>query len=603
MNVLIIGATGFIGSELVTQLAKKNINLTLLVRNKEKAHYLKMLNDSKIQLITGDLTLPSLGLNSDDKKIALSCDSIIHCGGPMDIALPKDAAKTAFLNGAKHVSELATEIHKKRGLQQLIHIVGYMSPFNDKQKDWLNYDVFNKMHPLLVNDSYYEQMKFQADILIRQIALQENFPLTVINPPTVIGTKHTGATEQLAGFGLFMKIIRQGLLPVIPGGKNYRLPVIHNDIFVNFVVRALFSKPKKTATYTLVQDKKEDLNLPQLMTLISQSMNMKIPKIIAPMPFLKAIMSLGGSQITGVSKSSLNFITDREFENQQVKKDFPFHLIDELSVNNSLALVVADIDYTLTFGKIGTNSFIRTTLNQTTLYQLEGNGKPIVLIHGLFSDGSDLFPLGRELNKQTNRPIWIIDLPGFGRSPFRPNKEVLEPYLKIIQMIQQETNNEATFVGHSFGAALLLEGLQRDILSSSQQLVLLQPPILKIKKNPPRWLSKILLKSVSTQQLKQYFMKKGFFSKEEKLSEIYFEKVKNSFSSPRILNTNLLINEILHKMIFNKPEINLIPSIWGSKDSSYKQPENFDIKEILPYGHHFPISQPVETAKIISSLI
>lgn len=113
MNVLIIGSTGFIGKEVVKQLADKDINLTLLVRNKEKAKYLQKLNKSKIQLITGDLTLPNLGLSFKDKEIALSCNSIIHCGGPMDITLTKEDAKTAFLNGAKHVADLAKEIHKK----------------------------------------------------------------------------------------------------------------------------------------------------------------------------------------------------------------------------------------------------------------------------------------------------------------------------------------------------------------------------------------------------------------------------------------------------------------------------------------------------------
>lgn len=51
MNILIIGSTGFIGKEVVKQLADKDINLTLLVRNKEKDKHLQKFNKSKIQLI------------------------------------------------------------------------------------------------------------------------------------------------------------------------------------------------------------------------------------------------------------------------------------------------------------------------------------------------------------------------------------------------------------------------------------------------------------------------------------------------------------------------------------------------------------------------
>ena len=161
-----------------------------------------------------------------------------------------------------------------------------MSPFSDNPNNWLDLNVFEETHPLLLNDSYYEQMKFQADILIRQITLEKNIPLIVINPPTVIGNKDTGETEQLAGFGLFMKIIRKGLLPIIPGGEDYRLPVIHRDVLANFIVDSLLKPVNQSATYTLVQNKNEDIKLPELMSIVSNTMNMKAPKLVVPMPLL-----------------------------------------------------------------------------------------------------------------------------------------------------------------------------------------------------------------------------------------------------------------------------------------------------------------------------
>ena len=41
MNILIIGATGFIGKEIVKQLAREDVFLTLLVRNPAKARLLQ----------------------------------------------------------------------------------------------------------------------------------------------------------------------------------------------------------------------------------------------------------------------------------------------------------------------------------------------------------------------------------------------------------------------------------------------------------------------------------------------------------------------------------------------------------------------------------
>ncbi|MFI3621721.1 alpha/beta fold hydrolase [Vagococcus fluvialis] len=470
-----------------------------------------------------------------------------------------------------------------------------MSPFSDNPNNWLGLNVFEETHPLLLNDSYYEQMKFQADILIRQITLEKNIPLIVINPPTVIGNKDTGETEQLAGFGLFMKIIRKGLLPIIPGGEDYRLPVIHRDVLANFIVDSLLKSVNESATYTLVQNKNEDIKLPELMSIVSNTMNMKAPKLVVPMPLLKTVMTLGGSRVTGVSKSSLNFMTKRQFNNHQVTTDFPAILVKELSAKESLPLVIADIDYTLTFGNREIAPFARKSINQTCVYSLNGLGKTIVLIHGLLSEASDLFSLGIELNKKTGRPILIVYLPGFGRSPFKSDKSILNPYLDVIKIIQQETGSEATFIGHSFGAALLLYAYENKIL--------LQPPVQKIATDLPLWMNRIVLKAASTKQLSNHFMKQGLFSVEEEIPDTYFQNLNKSFSSPRILNTNLLLNNRLQQMTFNLSLSENIYSIWGTEDKSYTKPNNFNVIATLFSGHHFPISQPLETAEVIEELV
>lgn len=92
-----IGATGFIGKEVVKQLALEDDSLTLLVRDQSRAASLKALAPSKIALVTGDLTQPNLGLDETDKASVLNCDLILHCGGPMDITLSETLAKKSLL--------------------------------------------------------------------------------------------------------------------------------------------------------------------------------------------------------------------------------------------------------------------------------------------------------------------------------------------------------------------------------------------------------------------------------------------------------------------------------------------------------------------------
>lgn len=83
----------------------------------------------------------------------------------------------------------------------------------------------------------YERTKFLADLCIRHQALAVGYPLSVINPPTVVGSSKTGSTEQIAGLGLLVMSMRRGLMPVIPGGKGYRLPLISNDELAKFIVQ------------------------------------------------------------------------------------------------------------------------------------------------------------------------------------------------------------------------------------------------------------------------------------------------------------------------------------------------------------------------------
>ncbi|WP_447297484.1 hypothetical protein, partial [Enterobacter kobei] len=73
-------------------------------------------------------------------------------------------------------------------------------------------------------------------------------------------------------------------------------------------------------TYTLVEDKEHDQNIAELLSVMSESMNMRAPKTSVPMPFMKAMMKSGVSKITNIPSDGLNFMTKRTFSNASVKK-------------------------------------------------------------------------------------------------------------------------------------------------------------------------------------------------------------------------------------------------------------------------------------------
>ncbi|WP_342499199.1 alpha/beta fold hydrolase [Bacillus sp. FSL W7-1034] len=608
-TVLLIGGTGFIGKQLVEELAKEDVNILLLVRSKSKATRIfqerGILKEGVMHFVEGDLTKVDLGLSPENQERVLKTDVIIHAGGPMDIQATSKEAASVFLNGAKYIGELAKSIHQLKGLQQFIHVVGYMSPFDD-QNSKIAIDVFEEGNDYLKIKNPYERTKFLADLYIRQQASSVGYPLSVINPPTVVGSSQTGSTEQIAGLGLLVKSMRRGLMPVIPGGKDYRLPLISNDEFAKFIVQVFKLEQPAIQTYTLVEDKENDQNVAGLLSIMSESMNMKAPSISVPMPLMKAIMNSGVSKLTNIPSDGLNFMTKRTFSNVSVKKIMGEDWFKKTSVMTFFPAVVADLDYRM-MAQNGEHQhlFKRTLCDNNTLYQLQGEGKPFILLHGLLSDGEDLFPLAQELHEKTGQPVWILDLPGLGRSPFKREKHLLDIYLNVVKKVIEKATNGAHLIGHSFGAYILLEALAQKYIDKKYSITLLQPPVAKQKAKSlhvPQFLNKWTLRLATTHLIERYVLRNGLFESTESIPKHYIEKIRNSFTSPRILNTTVQLNHLLLKTDrgdFKEVTKDHLHMIWGEYDRGYSAPSHLGKVDFVPYGHHFPLSHPSETAVLV----
>ncbi|MFP7240758.1 alpha/beta fold hydrolase [Bacillus altitudinis] len=608
-TVFLTGGTGFIGKQLVEELAKEDVNILLLVRSKSKATRIfqerGILKKSVMHFVEGDLTKVDLGLSAEDQERVLKTDVIIHAGGPMDIQATSKEAASVFLNGAKYIGELAKSIHQLKGLQQFIHVVGYMSPFDD-QNSKIAIDVFEEGNDYLKIKNPYERTKFLADLYIRQQASAVGYPLSIINPPTVVGSSQTGSTEQIVGLGLLVKSMRRGLMPVIPGGKDYRLPLISNDEFSKCIVQVFKLEQPAIQTYTLVEDKEHDQNVAGLLSMMSESMNMKTPNISVPMPLMKAIMNSGVSKLTNIPSDGLNFMTKRTFSNVSVKKIMGEDWFKKTSVMTFFPAVVADLDYRM-MDQHGEQHhlFKRTLCDNTTLYQLQGEGKPFILLHGLLSDGEDLFPLAKELHEKTSQPVWILDLPGLGRSPFKRAKHLLDIYLNVVKKVIEKATNGAHLIGHSFGAFILLEALGQGYIDKEYSITLLQPPVAKKNAkslNVPQWMNKWSLKLATPKMIERYVLRNGLFESTKSIPKHYIEKIRNSFTSPRILNTTVQLNHLLLKTDqgdFKKVTKDNLHMIWGEYDRIYSAPSHLGKADFVPYGHHFPLSHPSETATLV----
>lgn len=107
------------------------------------------------------------------------------------------------------------------------------------------------------------------------------------------------------------------------------------------------------------------------------------------------------------------------------------------------------------------------------------------------------------------------------------------------------------------------------------------------------------MKLATANSLERYLMGQGLFEHTESIPKHYIAKVRSSFTSPRILNTTLQLNRFLLKNYqsdFTKVPRSNLNIIWGDQDRRYSAPLHLGKVDVVPYGHHFPLSHPRETA-------
>lgn len=113
-------------------------------------------------------------------------------------------------------------------------------------------------------------------------------------------------------------------------------------------------------------------------------------------------------------------------------------------------------------------SEIRLAGFDTRLLELQGEGPPLLLVHG-FADSADTWRpiLGRLAS--LGRAAYAIDLPGFGKASSLDLNSLILPQLdrfiaETIDLVTERAGRRAVMAGNSLGGALALRAAERDDL-------------------------------------------------------------------------------------------------------------------------------------------
>jgi thioester reductase-like protein len=307
------GFPGFLGSELLPRILARDplAEAACLVQPKyeplarDRLTQLRLAEPrvaERVRLLTGDITLPDLGLGSDYDGTAARITSIWHLAAIYDLATPLAPAMRVNVDGTRHVLDLARH---SAGLERLHYVsTCYVSgryPGAFGEEDLEKGQSFN---------NHYERTKYFAEVAVRD-AMGRGLPATIYRPSIVVGSSRTGETQKFDGpYYIIRWILRQpgrALVPVLGDPTATRVNLVPSD-FVTAAILHLSALPhSRGRTYHLADS--DPLTVAELLTVLSEATGKRIRTVRAPAAAARwALDHLPGlERITGIPAESIDY--------------------------------------------------------------------------------------------------------------------------------------------------------------------------------------------------------------------------------------------------------------------------------------------------------
>src|SRR6266516_3714335 len=206
MTTVITGATGFLGSSLVTELLKRQQAVRILTRDEKKA---RQQFGSAATIIAGDIT--------DAVQVQQAVDgatTIYHLAGRLyHPSIPAELYRQTHVEGTRI---LLKACQGQTRLRRIVHVstTGVHGVTGETPAD---------EHAPFAPTNPYEATKLEGELLALKTYQEQGLPVTVARPGLVYGP------GDLHLLGFFISI-KKGLFRVIDGGKALLHPVYIDDL-------------------------------------------------------------------------------------------------------------------------------------------------------------------------------------------------------------------------------------------------------------------------------------------------------------------------------------------------------------------------------------
>ena len=235
-------------------------------------------------------------------------------------------------------------------------------------------------------------------------------------------------------------------------------------------------------------------------------------------------------------------------------------------------------------------------------YEVFGEGKPIIILHGWLTDLESMRPLTTNLSKKFK--IYLVDVIGFGKSDLPKDPLTSDDFGDFLQeFINKLKIENPILIGHSNGGRIIINAAGRKLINP-KKIVLIDSAGLKPKRSMSYHIK------VAIYKIGKLFLN---LLPNTKSIKIFKECLLNKVGSSDYKASPMVLKETM-KIILNEDQRHLLKNItaptlliWGRLDTATPISDAKEIEKLIPdcglveypYGTHFSYLENIENCKMV----
>jgi thioester reductase-like protein len=290
--ILVTGATGFLGVQLVHELLDRHPQaaLALLIRDRvgksgqQRADSMvPAAQRSRVQVYSGDVSQPNCGLDSANWQcLSAETTRVIHCAATVRFDHSLQEARDINVEGTRRMLDFAA------GARQLRSLAYVGTAYVAGERTGLVLE-----SELAMGQSYrntYEQTKAEAEALVA--SRLGSLPGVILRPSIIVGDSRTGVTSSFKMMYWPLKIYARGLWRTVPGFPDAVLDIVPVDFVAASVARLLFDETALGSTVHLCAGPRGSATIHEIAQRAMSYFNAPEPRYVDPKFFFAVLRPL-----------------------------------------------------------------------------------------------------------------------------------------------------------------------------------------------------------------------------------------------------------------------------------------------------------------------